>query len=139
VAGALAELGAEHAWVVRGEDGLDELSVCAPTRVVEVRDGKVASEFTVDARELGIAPADRADLAGGEAAENAARLRAILAGAERSPAADAVALNAAAALVVAGEARGLAEGLERARACLADGAASRKLDAVVRKAGVARP
>ena len=139
VAGALAELGAEHAWVVRGEDGLDELSVCAPTRVVEVRDGKVASEFTVDARELGIAPADRADLAGGEAAENAARLRAILVGAERSPAADAVALNAAAALVVAGEARGLSEGLERARACLADGAASRKLDAVVRKAGVARP
>jgi len=138
VAGALAELGAEHAWVVRGEDGLDELSVCVPTRVVEVRDGKVASEFTVDAGELGVAQATRAELAGGDAAENAARLRAILAGAVRSAAADAIALNAAAALVVAGEARVLADGFERARKCLAEGAAARKLDAVIRMAGAAQ-
>ncbi|MFI5166766.1 MAG: anthranilate phosphoribosyltransferase [Thermoanaerobaculales bacterium] len=138
VAGALAELGAEHAWVVRGEDGLDELTVCAATRVVEVRDGRVGSEFTVDPGELGIKRATRADLAGGEAGENAARLRAILSGEERSPAAEAVALNAAAALVVAGEVGGLSEGMERARECLAAGAAQRKLDAVLRKAGAAR-
>jgi len=132
VAGALAELGAEHAWVVHGDDGLDELSVCAPTRVVEVRDGRVVGERTVEPGELGIARATRADLAGGDAAENARRLRAILEGAERSPAADAVALNAAAALVVAGAAPDLGQALAASRACLAGGRAAATLDAVVR-------
>jgi anthranilate phosphoribosyltransferase len=134
VAGALAELGAEHAWVVHGEDGLDELSVCAPTRVVEVRAGRIAGELVVDPATLGIPRATRADLAGGDATENAQRLRAILAGEERSPAAEAVALNAAAALVVAGAADGLASGLAASRACMAEGAPVAKLDAVVRKA-----
>ena len=134
VAGALAELGAEHAWVVHGEDGLDELSVCTPTRVIEVRAGKIAGELEVDSAELGIPRAARGDLAGGDAAENAQRLRAILAGEERSSAADAVALNAAAALVVAGAADGLHSGLEASRACMAEGAPAAKLDAVVRKA-----
>jgi anthranilate phosphoribosyltransferase len=134
VAGALAELGAEHAWVVHGEDGLDELSVCAPTRVIEVRQGRVAGEQIVDPAKLGIPPARGTDLAGGDAAENAARLRGILAGEERSPAAEAVALNAAAALVVAGVSKGLASGLERARACMAEGAPEAKLLGVIRKA-----
>ena len=134
VAGALAELGAEHAWVVPGEDGLDELSVCAPTRVIEVRAGRIAGELVVDPAKLGIPRAAGAELAGGEAAENAQRLRAILAGEERSPAADAVALNAAAALVVAGVADGLASGLEASRACMAQGAPAAKLAAVVRAA-----
>ncbi|HLE60549.1 MAG TPA: anthranilate phosphoribosyltransferase [Thermoanaerobaculaceae bacterium] len=133
VAGALAELGAEHAWVVHGEDGLDELSVCAPTRVIEVRAGKIAGELEVDPAELGIARATCADLAGGEAAENAVRLRAILAGKDRSPAADAVALNAAAALVVAGVSEGLSSGLEASRACMAEGAPEAKLEGVIRK------
>ena len=134
VAGALAELGAEHAWVVHGEDGLDELSVCAPTRVIEVRTGAIAREFTVDPQRLGIARASRAELAGPDAAENAVRLRAILAGAERSAAAEAIALNAAAALVVGGVASDIAGGLESCRAGLASGAAAAKLDATVRAA-----
>jgi anthranilate phosphoribosyltransferase len=134
VAGALAELGAECAWVVHGEDGLDELSVCAPTRVIEVRDGRVARSFAVHPPALGIALASSADLAGGEAAENAARLRAILAGGERSAAADAVALNAAAALVVAGTVEDIATGLEASRSCLARGAPAAKLEAVLRAA-----
>ncbi|MDD5562989.1 MAG: anthranilate phosphoribosyltransferase [Thermoanaerobaculaceae bacterium] len=134
VAGALAELGAEHAWVVHGHDGLDELSVCAPTAVIEVRDGAVASETVVEPEALGIRRAARAELAGGGAAENAARLRAILAGEERSAAADAVALNAAAALVVAGAAPDLAAGLAQSRASLASGAPMRTLAAVIRAA-----
>jgi anthranilate phosphoribosyltransferase len=128
------ELGAEHAWIVHGEDGLDELSVCAPTRVIEVRSGSVARELTVDPATLDLARATRSDLTGGDVAENARRLRAILTGEERSPAADAVALNAAAALVVAGVADGLPSGLKASRACLADGTAAAKLDAVVRRA-----
>ncbi len=137
VAGALAELGAERAWVVHGDDGLDEISVSAPTRVIEVRDGRVAGEFVVHPAELGVAAPNRAALAGGEATENAARLRAILAGEERSAAADAVAINAGAALVVAGLVESLSEGVVRARASLASAAPSEKLAAVVRRAGEA--
>ncbi len=132
VAGALAELEAEHAWVVHGEDGLDELSVCAATRVIEVRDARIVGELTVDPRDLGIPRATREELAGGDAPENARRLRAILEGSERSPAADAVALNAAAALLVAGAAPDLATGIAASRACLAEGRAAAKLDAVIR-------
>lgn len=121
LAGALAELGAEHAWVVHSLDGLDELSVSAPTRVVEVRAGRVTGEFSVDSRELGLW-GPREGVAGGDAAANAARLHALLAGEERStPAAAAVALNAGAALVVAGVAATLADGVERARAALESG------------------
>jgi anthranilate phosphoribosyltransferase len=134
VAGALAELGAERAWVVHGEDGLDEVSVCAPTRVIEVRDGRIAGETTVDPEALGIRGASRADLAGGGPEENASRLRAILSGKERSAASEAVALNAAAALLVAGVAPDLETALSSSRACLVAGKAAAKLDAVVRRA-----
>ena len=138
VAGALAELGAEHAWVVHSDDGLDELSVCAPTRVLEVRAGAVTGELTVDPAALGIAGAERAALAGGDAAESARRLRAILGGQERSAASEAVALNAGAALLVAGLVDDLPLGLAAARECLAIGEAAALLDRVVaaaRKAG----
>jgi anthranilate phosphoribosyltransferase len=131
VAGALAALGAEHAWVVHSDDGLDELSVCAPTRVIEVRSGVLAADLTVDPTALGIARAERAALAGGDAAENAARLRAILGGQERSAASEAVALNAGAALVVAGLARDLPAGLAAARECLEAGAAAALLERVI--------
>ncbi len=139
VAGALAELGAEHAWVVHSEDGLDELSVSAPTRVIEVRSGAVGRTFSVEPETLGLARSSRADLAGSDAPGNAARLRAILGGRERSAAAEAVALNAGAALLVAGAAANLADGLAASRACLASGAAEAKLDAVVRAAREAGP
>lgn len=131
VAGALAELGSEHAWVVHSEDGLDELSVCAPTWVVEVRGGRVVGSFAVDATSLGAAAAAPGDLAGGDAAANAARIGAILQGVERSPASDAVALNAGAALYVSGSVGSLAEGFEVARAAQRDGRPWSKLAEVV--------
>lgn len=132
LAGALAELGAEHAWVVHAADGLDELSVNAPTRVIEVRRGHVVGSFSVDPTALGLPAGGREALAGGDAASNAARLRALLAGEERdTPAAAAVALNAGAALVVAGAVESLPEGVERARAELHAGAPARLLEAVV--------
>ena len=134
VAGALAELGAEHAWVVHSDDGLDELSVNAPTQVTEVRDGRVERQLTVDPVRLGIEAASPGELAGGDAAENAARIRAILSGREASAAAVAVALNAAATLVVAGQEDDLARALEACSSCLADGRAAVKLDSVVRRA-----
>jgi anthranilate phosphoribosyltransferase len=134
VAAALAVMGAERAWVVHGDDGLDEISLAAPTRVLEVRDGQLAGELRVEPRRLGLAPGREGDLQGGDPAGNARRLRAILAGEERSAAADAVALNAAAALVVAGAVERLEDGLEQCIACLREGAAAAKLEAVVRRA-----
>ena len=130
---ALAELGAEHALVVHSADGLDELSVLAPSTVVEVRDGRVKETWTLRPGDLGIAVRDSDSLAGGDAEVNARRLCAILAGEESSAASEAVALNAAAALFVGGVVGSLAEGLERAREVLASGAAGATLESMARR------
>jgi anthranilate phosphoribosyltransferase len=128
MAAALADLGARHALVVHSEDGLDEISVCASTRVIEVRHGEVVGERWIDPAELGIQVTDPDSLKGGDARENLRRMRAILGGEEESPAADAVALNAGAALVVAGEAADIANGYERATEVRKTGAALARLE-----------
>ena len=133
VAEALAELGAMHALVVHSDDGLDEFSVVAPTKVIEVRDGAVTGRWTVDPVKLGIRADDPGSLRGGDVDENASRMRAILSGEERSAATEAVALNAAAALMVGRKTDDLAEGLEMARELLASGTAGEILDALVRR------
>jgi len=117
VAAALAELGSEHALVVHSADGLDELSVEAPTRVVEVRAGRVVGAWSVEPRDHGLGGGDHGALVGGDVAHNRARLEAIVAGAEQSLAAQAVALNAAAALVVGGRAADLAGAWRARRRC----------------------
>ncbi len=98
LAAALAKLGVERAWVVRSVDGLDEVSPFAETRVTEVHQGKLR-EHTISPESFGFAVSPAGAIAGGEPADNARALKAILGG-EKHPAADAVALNAAAALVV---------------------------------------
>ncbi len=133
IAAALAELGADHAMVVHSDDGLDELSVTAPTTVIEVRDGAVIGRWSVVPGDLGIRVGDGDSLLGGGVEDNARRLCAILAGDERSAASEAVALNAAAALYVGGAVDGLAGGLERARLLLSTGAAGATLEALVRR------
>jgi anthranilate phosphoribosyltransferase len=133
VAEALAELGAEFALVLHSDDGLDELSVTAPTTVIEVRDGAVFGTWMVDPADLGICADDPDSLRGGDVEENARRLCAILDGEERSAASEAVALNAAAALMVGAKVDDLATGLRLARELIAGGAAGRKLEALVRR------
>ena len=103
MAAALLELGAERVWVVHGEDGLDELSLAAPTRVL-IRGGRPRERFSGRAGRARSRAPTRAALAGGDAAENARIARAVLAG-EQGAERDAVLLNAAAALCVAGRAR----------------------------------
>jgi anthranilate phosphoribosyltransferase len=98
LAAALVKLGVERAWVVRSVDGLDEVSPFAETRVTEVHQGKLR-EHSISPESFGFAVSPAGAIAGGEPAENARALKAILSG-EPHPAADAVALNAAAALVV---------------------------------------
>ncbi len=121
MARALAGLDSERALVVWGEDGLDELSLGAPTRTWEVVDGELV-EGRLTPEELGLEPAPFEALAGGERAENARLFHAVLAGEERGPRADHLALNAGAALVVAGRAADVVEGIGRARELIASGA-----------------
>ncbi|HVY44620.1 MAG TPA: anthranilate phosphoribosyltransferase [Minicystis sp.] len=120
----LAKLGTRRAWIVRGEDGLDELSPFGPTRVTELAGGGL-SERSVAPDDFGLAPSPAGALDGGDAAENAARIRSVLRG-EADPARDAIAMNAAAAIAIAREdtsAAGLRSAAEDALSALRSGAA----------------
>jgi anthranilate phosphoribosyltransferase len=129
MAGALARLGVERALVVSGEEGLDEVSIAGPTLVIEVAGGELRS-YTVTPEQVGLRVADVADpaLAGGDPERNAQIARAILAGETAGPAADLALINAGAAIYAAGAAETLAEGVEAARAAIAEGAAARALE-----------
>ncbi|MDX2435667.1 MAG: anthranilate phosphoribosyltransferase [Acidobacteriota bacterium] len=122
MASALAELGARRALVVHSDDGLDEISVSAPTRILEIRDGLVVDDWKLEPEDLGIDASETASLTGGDVNENLGRMRDILDGGEQSAAAESVAVNAAAALYVAEMAESLAQGLEMARETLRSGA-----------------
>jgi anthranilate phosphoribosyltransferase len=126
VAEVLRQLGSERAWVVHGRDGLDELTVFAKSHVAALEDGRI-HESELDPATLGLAHTERAGVAGGDAAANAQRVRAILGG-EKGAARDIVVLNAAAALVVAGVAADLEPGVTRARQAIDSGAAAAKLE-----------
>ncbi len=121
MAEALARLGAKRAMVFRGDDGLDELTTTATSQVWEVRDGRV-TPGRLDPAELGLPRATLDDLRGGGVEENVAIADAVLAG-ESGPRADVVALNAGAALFVAGDVADLPAGIARARDVLVDGSA----------------
>jgi anthranilate phosphoribosyltransferase len=130
VAEALSMLGAHRALVVHGLDGLDEITVTGPTRIAEVREGNVRT-YEVTPEEFGIKRAQLEDISGGDAADNAAIIREILAG-KKSPRRDVVLLNAAAALVAAGKAEHLGDALPLAAQSIDSGAATAKLDALVK-------
>ncbi len=125
VAEVLRELGSEHAWVVHGRDGLDELTIYDRTHVAELKDGAIR-EFEVDPQEFGLAATDRSGIAGGDPTANAAVIRSVFSG-KPGPARDVVVLNTAAALIVAGLATDLAQGVKRAQQAIDDGSASAKL------------
>ncbi|HEV8265941.1 MAG TPA: anthranilate phosphoribosyltransferase [Gemmatimonadales bacterium] len=128
VAEALVRLGAEHALVVHGRIGMDEISPHGVTDVWEVRDGTVRT-WEIDPERYRLAITDVAALAGGLPADNAARLEAILANGNADAAGlAAVLLNAGAAIYVAGIAGSFAEGIGRAREVVASGAARAALD-----------
>lgn len=129
LAETLGRLGAERAWVVHGSDGLDELTVTGESHVAEWHEGRVR-EFTVKPADAGLTLASPAALKGGDAAENAEALRAVLGGIA-GPYRDAVLLNAAAALIVAGRAGDLKEGAALAARSIDSGAARAALDALI--------
>jgi anthranilate phosphoribosyltransferase len=129
LAEALSMLGARRALVVHGLDGLDEITVTGPTRVAEARDGTVRT-YEIDPEEFGMRRANLKDISGGDAAQNAAIIRELLAG-NKSPRRDVVLLNSAAALVAAGRADHLAEALPIAARSIDSGAARDKLSALI--------
>lgn len=129
LARVLLALGADHAMVVHSADGLDEISISAPTHVCEVRDGEVRS-YELTPEEIGVSRHELAEIAGGDARENAGIAREVLAGAEGARN-EIVAANAGAALYVAGAASTIREGVTIARESIASGQAKAKLQELV--------
>jgi anthranilate phosphoribosyltransferase len=139
LASTLSELGSRRAWIVRGEDGLDEVSPFGPTHVTELVGGEIR-ERVIRPEDFGLCPSPPGAIKGGDAAENAASILAILRG-EAHPAREAVILNAAAALAVAREsteANALPAFAAEAAETIANGRAMRTLEAWRRAARQAR-
>jgi len=124
----LRDLGAQHALVVHGYDGLDEITTTGPTRIAEVRPEGV-EVYDLEPRDLGVSRVDPAELAGGDAPHNAHLMREVLSG-RRQALADASCVNAGAALYVAGRVASLAQGVIEAHAAVGDGRAAAKLVAM---------
>ncbi len=127
---ALDLLGTKRAFVVHGHDGLDEISVCAPTRVSELKDGIVRT-FDIDPARFFGNHADPETMTGGDPKENAVITNEILKG-EKGPRRDVVLLNASAALVAAGKAGDFEEGINIAEDSIDQGKAAEKLETLVR-------
>lgn len=128
IAEVLGALGGQAAFVVHGAGGLDELTTGGINRMSHLRHGRVTT-YDLDTRGLGLRAAQPAELRGGDPAENAIILRALLSGADRSPRRDVTLLNAAAALAV--DHGDLLAGLREAERALDSGAALDKLDALI--------
>jgi anthranilate phosphoribosyltransferase len=129
VAEVLRNLGAVHAMVVHSHDGLDEISVSAPTVICELRNGTLRT-FEITPEELGLARHDPEELRGGDAAMNAGIAAGILAG-EKSAGRDIVLANAAAALYVGGLVATMREGVQLAASVIDSGEARRKLESLI--------
>jgi len=126
VAGALSRLGTDHALVVSSEDGLDEISTSGPTQVAELIADEIR-HYTLTPEQFGIEPTLDEQLAGGGPEENAAIICSIFAG-EAGPQREIAALNAGAAIYVAGRAESIEDGLDLARQTIDSGAAQSTLD-----------
>jgi anthranilate phosphoribosyltransferase len=129
IAEALVGLGSERALVVAAEDGVDELSVSAPTRVIEVAEGRT-EEWFVDPGQFGLAEVELEEVAGGSPEENAAASRAVLEG-EKGPRRELVLLNAGAAIYVGGLASSLEQGVEKAAEAIDSGKALTLLERLI--------
>jgi anthranilate phosphoribosyltransferase len=129
LAQVLKNLGAERVWVVHGSDGLDEITTSGPTSVAALEDGAIRS-FEINPEELGIAKVKPEELRGGDAAANAKAVQGVLEG-KKNAFRDIALLNAAAALVVAGNAESLKAGLELATHSVDSGEAEGRLDRLI--------
>ena len=132
LAQVMANLGVNRGMVVYGQDSLDEISMCAPTSVCEIRDGKFTS-YEITPEQFGYERCEKGALTGGTPAENAEITKAILKGEEKGPKRQAVCLNAGAALYIAGKAASIEEGVKLAESLIDSGAALKKLEEFVKE------
>ena len=130
LAQVMANLGVNRGMVDYGQDSLDEISMCAPTSVCEIRDGKFTS-YEITPEQFGYERCEKGALTGGTPAENAEITKAILKGEEKGPKRQAVCLNAGAALYIAGKAASIEEGVKLAESLIDSGAALKKLEEFV--------
>ena len=130
LAQVMANLGVNRGMVVYGQDSLDEISMCAPTSVCEIRDGKFTS-YEITPEQFGYERCEKGALTGGTPAENAEITNAILKGEEKGPKRQAVCLNAGTALYIAGKAASIEEGVKLAESLIDSGAALKKLEEFV--------
>ena len=130
LAEVLRSLGCEHALVVHGSDGLDEITLTGESQIAELKNGEVSS-YNLDPEKLGFKLCDFDDLKGGAPEENALMIQSILNG-EKGPKRDIVVLNSAAAIYVAGKAGSLELGIQYAIDSIDSGKASDKLQALCR-------
>lgn len=130
LAQVMANLGVNRGMVVYGQDSLDEISMCAPTSVCEIRDGKFTS-YEITPEQFGYERCEKCALTGGTPAENAEITKAILKGEEKGPKRQAVCLNAGAALYIAGKAASIEEGVKLAESLIDSGATLKKLEEFV--------
>ncbi len=129
MAEVLLALGAEHAFVVHGADGLDELSVTGQNKISRLHNGHIETYY-LDPQDLGLPRAKLSDLAGGSVEDNATITKALLAGKD-GPKRDVILLNAAAVLIAGGKASSFSEGLKLAAEAIDNGSAQRKLHQLV--------
>jgi anthranilate phosphoribosyltransferase len=129
---ALLHLGCKHALIIHGEDGIDECSMSASTRICEVRKGEDLREYTITPEKVGLTSVtDRRSFQGATPEYNANLLRDLLSGQNHGPAADMICLNAGAALLANELVTSFSDGVKLARSTLREGKASRKLQDVV--------
>ena len=138
LAQVMANLGVNRGMVVYGQDSLDEISMCAPTSVCEIRDGKFTS-YEITPEQFGYERCEKDALTGGTPAENAEITKAILKGEEKGPKRQAVCLNAGAALYIAGKAASIEEGVKLAESLIDSGAALKKLEEFVEETNKKQP
>jgi anthranilate phosphoribosyltransferase len=131
VARVLSALGTQHAWVVHGEDGLDEITVVGRTLVAEAKDGRV-KPFAVEPEDFGLQRGSLDHLRGGDPAASAGVIRDVLSGMRRDEARALIVANSAAALFVGGIAGNLLAGAELAERSIDGGAAQRKLNELIK-------
>jgi anthranilate phosphoribosyltransferase len=129
IAQVLGNLGSEAAWVVHGSDGLDEITTSGPTSVAALEKGKVRT-FEISPEDAGLARSTPESLRGGDADTNAAALMDVLKG-KKGPLRDVTVFNAAAALIVAGRAKDLREGVAQAQHAIETGEAEGRLDRLI--------
>ncbi len=130
IAEVLGKLGSEKAWVVHGSDGVDELTICGDSFVSEW-DGQTVNNHTISPSDVGLKVHPAGSMKGGTPAENAEKMKTILAGQDSGPLTDAIALNAGAALYVSGLAESLKDGVGKAQETLKAGKPAKVLSSLV--------